>query len=152
MTFGEKLKQARLSLNLSQTELANKTGISERSLYTYEQNGIIPRTSNIKKLADALGVSVAYLISNSEDDSDTCEPGDLFISKIKEQLGPRGAREAAELLERTSALFAGGELDDESKELFMNSLMEVYLESKAEASEKFSNRKRAKRKTSSDDK
>ena len=152
MTFGEKLKQTRLSLNLSQTDLAKKTGISERSLYTYEQNGIMPRTSNIQKLADALGVSVMYLVSNDDEDLNAHDQSDFFISKIKEKHGSRGAKEAAELYERTSALFAGGELDDESKELFMNSLMEVYLESKAEASEKFSNRKRAKRKTPSGDK
>ena len=32
MTFGEKIKEARLAMNLSQTELAQMTGISERSL------------------------------------------------------------------------------------------------------------------------
>ena len=32
MTFGEKLKQARLAMTLSQSELAEMTGISERSL------------------------------------------------------------------------------------------------------------------------
>ena len=31
MTFGEKIKEARLAMNLSQTELAQMTGISERS-------------------------------------------------------------------------------------------------------------------------
>lgn len=41
MTFGEKVKEARLAMNLSQTELAQLTGISERSLYTYEQLGTL---------------------------------------------------------------------------------------------------------------
>lgn len=54
MTFGEKVKEARLAMNLSQTELAQLTGISERSLYTYEQLGTLPRKSNIRKLAEAL--------------------------------------------------------------------------------------------------
>ena len=58
MTFGEKIKQARIALNLSQSELAAKTGISERSLYTYEQTGTMPRSGNMKKIADALNVSV----------------------------------------------------------------------------------------------
>ncbi len=151
MTFGEKLKQTRLALDLSQSDLAKKTGISERSLYTYEQTGTMPRTSNIKKLADALGVSVAYLVSDSDGenaiDTLSAEP----IMRIKEKYGSAYAKEASEIYERTSALFAGGELDDESKELFFNSLMEVYLESKAEASEKFSSRKRAKRKTQKND-
>ena len=39
MTFGEKVKEARLAMNLSQTELARLTGISERSLNTYEHLG-----------------------------------------------------------------------------------------------------------------
>lgn len=51
MTFGEKVKEARLVLNLSQAELAQMTSISERSLYTYKQLGTIPRKSNIRKLA-----------------------------------------------------------------------------------------------------
>ena len=54
MTFGEKLKELRLKLNYSQSELAEVTGISERSLYTYEQLGAIPRRGNINKLAAAL--------------------------------------------------------------------------------------------------
>ena len=42
MTFGEKLKCARLALNISQSELSERTGISERSLYAYEKAGVIP--------------------------------------------------------------------------------------------------------------
>ena len=37
MTFGEKVRLARTTLNLSQAELSALTGISEHSLYTYEQ-------------------------------------------------------------------------------------------------------------------
>ena len=77
MTFGEKIKEARLAHNLSQTELAQLTGISERSLYTYEQLGTIPRKSNIKKLADALDVTVQYLMDSEETDS-------IFDSRRKE--------------------------------------------------------------------
>ncbi|MFR0667315.1 MAG: helix-turn-helix domain-containing protein [Faecalimonas umbilicata] len=48
MTFGEKIKEARLAMNLSQTELAQMTGISERSLYTYEQLGTLPEKQHQK--------------------------------------------------------------------------------------------------------
>lgn len=44
MTFAEKVKQLRLVQNLSQSELAEKAGISARSLYTYEQTGTMPRS------------------------------------------------------------------------------------------------------------
>jgi len=69
MTFGEKLKKARLALNYSQSEVAELSGISERSLYTYEQTGTMPRSGNIRKLAEVLNVSVGYLMD--EDETDT---------------------------------------------------------------------------------
>jgi hypothetical protein len=145
MTFGEKLRTVRLSLNLSQSELAEKTGISERSLYTYEQTGIMPRTSNLRKLANALNVSVSYLLDEEETDPHKNIDHELFIANSKNKYGYKGAREASELLSRASALFAGGELDDNAKELFFQSLMEVYLDSKQEAREKFSPKKRARK-------
>ena len=145
MTFGEKLKTVRLSLNLSQSELSEKTGISERSLYTYEQTGILPRSNNLRKLADALNVSVSYLLDVEETDPNKNIDHDIFIANSKNQYGYKGAREATELLSRASALFAGGELDDEAKELFFQSLMEVYLDSKQEARNKFSPKKRVRK-------
>ena len=145
MTFGEKLKTVRLSLNLSQSELSEKTGISERSLYTYEQTGILPRSNNLRKLAEALNVSVSYLLDEEETDPNKDIDHDIFIANSKNQYGYKGAREATELLSRASALFAGGGLDDEAKELFFQSLMEVYLDSKQEARNKFSPKKRARK-------
>ena len=145
MTFGEKLKSVRLSMNLSQSELSEKTGISERSLYTYEQTGILPRSNNLRKLADALNVSVSYLLDEEETDPNKNIDHDIFIANSKNQYGYKGAREATELLSRASALFAGGELDDDAKELFFQSLMEVYLDSKQEARNKFSPKKRARK-------
>lgn len=145
MNFGEKLKSVRLALNLSQSELAEKTGISERSLYTYEQLGILPRGNNLRKLAEALNVSVNYLLDEEETDKNKNIDQDIFIANSKNKYGYKGAREATELLSRASALFAGGELDDSAKELFFQSLMEVYLDSKSEAREKFTPKKRARK-------
>lgn len=145
MRFGEKLKTVRLSLNLSQSELAEKTGISERSLYTYEQAGIMPRSSNLRKLAEALNVSVSYLLDEEETDPQKNIDQEIFIANSKSKYGYKGAREATEILSRASALFAGGELDDSAKELFFQSLMEVYLDSKHQARQKFSAKKRARK-------
>ena len=149
MSFGEKLKQTRLAQDMSQTELARITGISERSLYAYEQMGTIPRGSNIRRLADALSVSVAYLLDENETDAQKDSSVDIFLANVKNEYGAKGAREASELLDRASALFAGGELDEEAKEIFFRSMMEIYLSSKKEASEKFSPRQRAQKKPKS---
>jgi len=146
MTFGEKLRSARIALNLSQTELGEKAGITERSLYNYEQAGVFPRSAILKRLADALNVSVGYLMDENETDRQKNIDQELFLANVKNQYGYKGAREAQAVIERASALFAGGELDDAAKDVFFQSLMEVYLESKAEAREKFSARRRKSRK------
>jgi len=146
MTFGEKLLNARITLNLSQTELAEKVGVSERSIYSYEQTGTLPRGAVLKKLADALNVSVSYLMDEEETDKLKNISDELFIANARNEYGYKGAREAQEVLARASALFAGGELEDSAKEIFFQSLMEVYLESKAEAREKFTPHRRKSRK------
>ncbi len=147
MTFGEKLREARLTLNLTQRELADMTGISERSLYTYEQSGIMPRSGNVRKLADALNVSTSYLLDEEETDPSKHLDQDIFLAQVQDEYGYRATIEAREVLTRASALFAGGTLSDEAKDAFFRSLMEVYLESKEEARTKFSPKSRAKRKS-----
>ena len=142
MTFGEKIKSARLALNLSQIELAEKTGITERSIYSYEQTGTFPKSPVLKKLADALNVTVGYLLDDNETDKQANINQELFFANAKNAFGYKGAQEARDVISRAAALFAGGELDDEAKDIFFQSLMEVYLESKAEAREKFSSRRR----------
>jgi transcriptional regulator with XRE-family HTH domain len=147
MTFGEKLKAARLAQNLSQIELAAKVGITERSIYSYEQTGIYPRSGTLKRLAEALNVEVSFLIEDDDvPESVADNVHDLFLANAKKEYGYKGAREAKDVIARAQALFAGGELNDESKDLFFQSLMEVYLESKAESREKFTPRSRKSRK------
>lgn len=147
MTFGEKLKNARLAMNLSQSEVAEMTGISERSLYTYEQTGVLPRSGNIRKLAEALQISVGYLLDEEETDTTKDIDHDIFIANAKNKYGYKGAKEATDILSRASALFAGGELNDSAKDLFFQSLMEVYLESKEEARAKFTPKRARKKRT-----
>lgn len=145
MTFGEKVKEARLALNLSQTELAQITGLSERSLYTYEQLGTIPRMSNVRKLAEALNVTTSYLLDDDETDKQSHLDEDLFVATAKAKHGYKGAKQAQEIIGNTRALLAGGDLDTDAKDVFFRALMEVYLESKEEASEKFTPKKYKKR-------
>lgn len=142
MTFGEKLKDLRLRLNYSQSELAEVTGISERSLYTYEALGAIPRKGNIRRLAEALKVDVSYLTEEDSTDPGENFEEEEFVRRAKSRYGNKGKREAEAILERTGALFAGGALDEEAKDIFMESVMKIYMESKEEARKKFSPKNR----------
>ncbi len=124
-------------MNLSQTELAQLTGISERSLYTYEQLGTLPRKNNIRKLAEALHISVSYLLDEDETDTQSQIDNDIFIMEAREKFGSKGAKEAQDVLGRVNSLFAGGDLDEEAKDVFFQAVMAVYMDSKKNAREKF---------------
>jgi transcriptional regulator with XRE-family HTH domain len=108
MTFGEKVKETRLALNMSQAELAQLNRQSERSLYTYEQLGTMPRTSNIKKIASALKVSVTYLMDKDETDPEKHIEQNEFVKAARDEFGSKGAKEAQDVITRRGALFAGG--------------------------------------------
>lgn len=141
MTFGEKLKATRLSKNLSQAELARLSGVTERSLYTYEQLGTLPRERTLRKIADALDVSVEALLADDKYVEGVPADELEFLASAKGLYGYRGEKEAKAVLKRTRALLAGGDLDENAKDVFFRALMEVYLESKAEAHDKFTPKK-----------
>ena len=62
MTFGEKVRNERNRLGLSQDELAKQIGVSRRVISSYENDSSRPRgTERYQKLADSLGVNINYL-------------------------------------------------------------------------------------------
>ena len=128
MTFGEKIKSARIALNMSQIELAEKTGVTERSIYSYEQTGTFPKSTVLKKLAEALNVTVSYLLDESENKHANVDQ-EMFFTDAKRAFGYKGAREAREVVSRAAALFAGGELDNEAKDVFFQSLGKFFQHS-----------------------
>ena len=145
MKFGEKIKNIRLKMNLTQVELAEKIGVTDRSVYSYERNDTMPRSSVLNKLVEVLGVTASYLFNEDETGKQPRAEHKLFFDKAKKEFGYKGAREAQEIVSRAAALFAGGDLNDKAKDYFFQSLTEVYFESKAEAREKFSPKKRVSR-------
>ena len=68
MTIGERIRYYRKNADMTQRELAATTGIHYVSICNYESGKMIPREDQIKKIADALGISYASL-SNLETDT-----------------------------------------------------------------------------------
>ena len=60
-TTGEKIREGRTHLGLTQTEWGEKIGVTLRTIAKYEKQGVMPRGVNLQKLAEVLGVSTAYL-------------------------------------------------------------------------------------------
>lgn len=59
--IAQKLKEARISRNWSQKELANKSGVSFEQISRYETGKSRPHKSVLFRLAKALGVTSQYL-------------------------------------------------------------------------------------------
>lgn len=121
MTFGEKIRAERKKLGLTQIELAEKIGVTNRVITSYETGKSFPRTRDAyKRIADALGVNVNYLLSDDE----------AFILGAKEQFGYRGKKGAEKLLAEVTGLFAGGEMAEEDMDELMLGIQEAYIEAK----------------------
>ncbi len=80
-TLGDRLRKARESRGLSQSELAEATGISRRSISTYETDETGPRRPQLIAWAMATGVALEWLETGECAIRDSNpEPADLVIS------------------------------------------------------------------------
>ena len=119
--FGEKIKLRREELGISQEQLGNLCGVSRRTIVSYETMGKFPRAS-------------------TRDDLDDPQAGmeeEPFVQAAQEAFGRRAADEMAELLSRSQALFAGGSLSEDQKDLFFEAVSRAYFMNKQHAREKF---------------
>lgn len=69
MNFGERIKELRTSKKLSQTELAELTGLHYTQIGRYENGKSLPSSDILKKLAEVFSVSIDFLIEGSIEDS-----------------------------------------------------------------------------------
>ena len=136
-TFSEKVKEARVSLGISQPQLGKKIGLSVRSVIAYEKGEKKPRPASMLKLAKALGVSVKFLSDDESEDPMADIEKDDYIAEARERYGAAGAKNMDELLSANTALFAGGELSQEQKDAFFEAVMKAYITCKEEARRKF---------------
>ena len=137
MTFSDKIKRAREVAKLTQYELAQEVGVSQRTIASYESGGARARRSTTEKLARALKVSVKYLSDDACVDPLEDIEKDEYIEQARELYGSKGVRDMDTLLADNAALFAGGELSQEQKDAFFQAVMTAYVTCKEEASKKF---------------
>lgn len=98
MTVGDRIKLQREVMNISQTDLANKVGISKQTLYKYEKNIVtnIP-SDKIEKIADALSTTPQKLMGWKED-APSEEDIDQHIIDIYDRLSPERQKQALDYL------------------------------------------------------
>lgn len=66
-TFGKKLKEAREAKNFSQAEIARQIEVHHSIIGKYERDEVKPSIDVVKKIAQALGTTVSFLMGETED-------------------------------------------------------------------------------------
>lgn len=129
MEIGDKIRLSRKKAGITQKELAERIGVTTRSIQYYESNIRKPQTTEIIiKLAAALDEDVKYFLSDTE--LSIMRENEMFVGQAEEMYGMTGKAQAKQLVENAQALFAGGELADEDKEAFFQAITELYFDSK----------------------
>jgi transcriptional regulator with XRE-family HTH domain len=64
VTFGQRLRRARLVAGFSQSELEERSGIPKARLSRYENGHVLPSLGTLQKLASSLSVSEATLLGD----------------------------------------------------------------------------------------
>lgn len=121
MDLKDRLKEKRAEAGLTQAELAQKAGVTTRTIQNYEMGERVPSNLGIaQKLADALGTTVEYLLGS----------GGKLVVMAHEQGGAKAAKDVDELVSEVQGLFAGGRLDDEAMDGVMEALFTAYMMAK----------------------
>lgn len=134
MNFQERLKKRRIAAGLTQVELANKVGVSTRTIQNYESG--FRKANNIeivRKLAEVLGTDVDELL----------DTGEKLEADAYARGGRRSAMDINELVEEVTGLFAGGKLSEDAMDGAMRALNEAYWIAK-ENNKKYAPKKKKK--------
>ncbi len=104
-TPGSRIKLTRNRLGLSIQDLADRVGVTRKSLENWENDRSEPRGVKVMKLAGVLQVSMIWLLTGESPPSSDREPAVLETARIMQKLDRAAAlqRELAALLIEVSA-------------------------------------------------
>ena len=120
MELNERLAKLRRLKGLTQSELADKVGVTTRSIQNYELGTRTPKMDTIAKIAEALEIDEKAILSDE----------DYFVIEAHEKYGSRGKKDAEELVKNATALFSGGQLSENDKARVLEAIQEAYFEAK----------------------
>jgi len=85
MSIGNRIKELRTRLKMTQTDLANKVGLSYIQVGRYETQKSKPSSEILQKLATALETTTDYLMNGGSDEVVTAQLTDKeLLSQFKE--------------------------------------------------------------------
>ena len=117
MKFSDKVRELRVKAGMTQQDFASAIGVSLRTVTNYETGDRYPKKREMyAKMAEVLGTDINYLLTENEE----------FIAKASDVYGDRGAKQAQQLTEEVTGLFAGGDMAEEDMDLMMKAIQDAY--------------------------
>lgn len=98
MSIGERIRQKREVLNLTQEELGKILGVTPQHISVIEKDKRVPSLTFLAKLAEKLGVSIDYLVSGKATQGEiVLDP--IVAIKADKRLTPKAKRALIALVE-----------------------------------------------------
>jgi transcriptional regulator with XRE-family HTH domain len=108
--LGDRIKQLRLDLSISQNDLARVIGRSKRNIAAYEKSYRCPDLETLKKMADFFQVSLDYLAGRSQLRSQFEAAFDLDLEENEVGNLTRGILDSVQITVKDAALEKNVEL------------------------------------------
>jgi transcriptional regulator with XRE-family HTH domain len=114
MEFKDILKSQRIRAGLTQKELAEKIGVTDRTIQNYERGTKnTARFEHVRALANIFGITTDELTGTN--DEKPPQSGSLYMDKLVSQV---------------TSMFAGGEISDRDKEAAVMAISQAYWAAK----------------------
>jgi len=85
MSISENIKNLREKFNLTQAELGEIAGVSDKAVSTWENGTAEPRMGAIQKIAEHFGISKASLVADEDEDYYT----DPVVAQLAEEMSSK---------------------------------------------------------------
>ncbi len=142
--LGDKIKELRKKMKITQKELGQQVGLSTSSIGMIESNRQGASSEKLKEIADFFGVTVDYLLSDDDNKEINIENvKNVKLSKKAEKDIEKALNQTLEDLSNTQdgLMFSGEPIDDETRELLKISLENSMRLAKQIAKQKYTPKK-----------
>jgi len=85
MTLGERIKECRQNVDLSQEKVAELVGVSRQAVTKWEANQTAPSTENLFKLAEIFGTTVDFMLTSDAPGPNSPAEQIYYLQKMEQE-------------------------------------------------------------------
>lgn len=99
-SVGQRIRSSRKTIKMTQQELADKSGMAVNSIRRYEGEKVVPRVTDLQKIATALGADVNYLANGLQTIGQRVRDRRESLGMALEQLAEKSGYEVQTIVDR----------------------------------------------------